>query len=243
MAGGRTTLDRPERAGSRGGSRAAGDRRPRPLPPPAGALGGVPSRVAGRTTACARRAGGGERSRARRRPPRLAPRTRRRRTGRSRGRRARALRRTRAEPRRPRGRSGAPRAGDRADRPTRRSRPARALAAAEASFQAGEFEAAQRLLATAESGPLDGFQRARAGSCGPRRRRRPRYGNEAAPLLLEAAKRLEPFDLSLARRAYLTAWSAAVTAHHLGGADVLHEICRAVRALPRCPRTRIRSTW
>ena len=38
----------------------------------------------------------------------------------------------------------------------------RALAAAEASFQAGDFEATQRLLATAESGPLDGFQRARA---------------------------------------------------------------------------------
>ena len=97
------------------GSRAAGDRRPRSLPPPAGALGGVPSRVARRTTARARRAGGGERSRARRRPPRLAPRTRRRRTRRSRGRRPRALRRTSAEPRRPRGRSGAPRAGDRAD--------------------------------------------------------------------------------------------------------------------------------
>ena len=54
-------------------------------------------------------------------------------------------------------------------------------------------------------------------------------------MLLEAAKRLEPFDLSLARRAYLTAWSAAVTAHHLGGADVLLEVSRAVRALPPLP--------
>jgi DNA-binding CsgD family transcriptional regulator len=62
-----------------------------------------------------------------------------------------------------------------------------------------------------------------------------RYGNEAAPLLLQAARRLEPFDLSLARRAYMTAWSAAVTAHHLGGADALREICRAVRALPPLP--------
>ena len=87
VAGGRATLHRPGRAGSRDGSRAAGDRRPRSVPSPAGALSGVPSRVARRTTARARRARGGERSRARRRPPRLAPRPRRRRTRRSRGRR------------------------------------------------------------------------------------------------------------------------------------------------------------
>jgi DNA-binding CsgD family transcriptional regulator len=62
-----------------------------------------------------------------------------------------------------------------------------------------------------------------------------RYGNEAAALLLDAARRLQPFDLTLARRAYLTAWSAAVTAHHLGGAGVLLEISRAVQALPPLP--------
>jgi DNA-binding CsgD family transcriptional regulator len=112
---------------------------------------------------------------------------------------------------------------------------ARALAAAEASFQAGEFEAAQRLLATAGSGPLDGFQRARAALLRGHAAAVSRYGNEAAPLLLDAAKQLEPFDLSLARRAYLTAWSAAITAHHLGGADVLLEVCHAVRALPPLP--------
>jgi DNA-binding CsgD family transcriptional regulator len=112
---------------------------------------------------------------------------------------------------------------------------ARALAAAEASFQAGDFEGTQRLLATAESGPLDGFQRARAALLRGHAAAVSRYGNEAAPYLLEAAKRLEPFDLSLARRAYLTAWSAAITAHHLGGADVLLEVCRAVRALPPLP--------
>jgi DNA-binding CsgD family transcriptional regulator len=111
----------------------------------------------------------------------------------------------------------------------------RALAAAEASFQAGEFEAAQRLLATAGSGPLDGFQRARAALLRGHAAAVSRYGNEAAPLLLDAAKQLEPFDLSLARRAYLTAWSAAITAHHLGGADVLLEVCHAVHALPPLP--------
>ena len=38
----------------------------------------------------------------------------------------------------------------------------RALAAAQASLQAGEFDAALRLAATAEAGPLNEFQRALA---------------------------------------------------------------------------------
>jgi DNA-binding CsgD family transcriptional regulator len=111
----------------------------------------------------------------------------------------------------------------------------RALAAAGASFQAGEFEAAQRLLATSESGPLGDFQRARAALLRGHAAAVSRHGDEAVALLLEAGKRLEPFDLSLARRAYLTAWSAAVIAHRLGGADALLEVSRAVRALPPLP--------
>ena len=111
----------------------------------------------------------------------------------------------------------------------------RALAAAEASFQAGAIDAAVRLLTAAKAYGLDGFQSARADLLRGHIAMVSRYGNDAAPLLLEAARRLEPFDLSLARRAYLTAWSAAITAHHLGGADALHEICRAVRALPPLP--------
>ena len=89
-----------------------------------------------------------------------------------------------------------------------------------------------RMLAAAEAGPLDGFQSARAALVRGHAALVSAYGNEAAPLLREAARRLEPFDLSLARRAYMTAWSAAVTAGYLGGADDLVEISRAVRALP-----------
>ena len=108
----------------------------------------------------------------------------------------------------------------------------RALAAAEASFQAGEFAAAQRLLALAHSGALDGLQQARAALLRGHAAVVSRYGNEAATLLRDAAQQLEPFDLALARRAYLTAWSAAITAHHLGGAEILLEVSRAIRALP-----------
>lgn len=111
----------------------------------------------------------------------------------------------------------------------------RALAAAEASFQAGEFGTAQRLLATAQSGALDVVQEARAALLQGHAAVVSRYGNEAATLLVEAARRLAPFDISLARRAYLTAWSAAVTAHHLGGAEVLLQVSLAVRALPALP--------
>ena len=108
----------------------------------------------------------------------------------------------------------------------------RALAAAEASFQAGEFDAAQRLLATAESGQLDGFQRARAALLRGHAALVSAYGNEGALLLLEAAKQLESFDISFARRAYLTAFGAAITAGHLGGSDVLRDVSRGVLGLP-----------
>jgi DNA-binding CsgD family transcriptional regulator len=119
--------------------------------------------------------------------------------------------------------------------PDAETRTARALTAAESSFRAGEFDAVQQLLDTAEASPLDGFQGAQVALLRGRVAVVSAYGNTAAPLLLDAARRLEAFDLELARRAYLIAWGAAVTANHLGGAGVLEEICRAVRELPPLP--------
>ena len=113
----------------------------------------------------------------------------------------------------------------------------RALAAAEVSFEAGDFQFTLRLLATAESGPLDGFQRARAALLRGHAALVSAYASDAPSLLLQAARELETFDVTLARRAYLTAWGAAVSANHLGGAGVLAEICSAVRALPSLPPT------
>ena len=109
----------------------------------------------------------------------------------------------------------------------------RALAAAEVSFRSGDFDATQRLLATAESGLLGGFQSACADLLRAQVAYASRHGKDAGPLLLRAAKGLEPFDLTLARRAYLTAWAAAVAAGPGdGGAGVMLEICHAIRALP-----------
>jgi DNA-binding CsgD family transcriptional regulator len=110
--------------------------------------------------------------------------------------------------------------------PARRAE--RALAAAQASLQAGAFDAALGLLATAEAGPLDEFQRARVDLVRAHVALASGLGSDAPPLLLKAAKRLELFDLELARETYLNAWGAAA----LAGVDDLLEICRAVRALP-----------
>lgn len=112
---------------------------------------------------------------------------------------------------------------------------ARALAAAEVSFEAGELKATQRLVATAESGSLDGFQQARATLLRGHAALVSAYGSDAPGLLLQAARELEAFDVTLARRAYLTAWGAAVSANHLGGAGALAEVCSAARALPPLP--------
>jgi DNA-binding CsgD family transcriptional regulator len=108
----------------------------------------------------------------------------------------------------------------------------RALAAAELSFRAGDLDTAQRLLATLEFSPLDGFQAARAALLRGHVAVVRGYGNDAASLLLNAARQLEVFDLELARGAYLTAYGSAFSAAHLGEADVFLEICRAIEGLP-----------
>ena len=107
----------------------------------------------------------------------------------------------------------------------------RALAAAEASLQAGAFDACLGLVATAEEGPLDEFQSALADLLRGRVAFASGLGSGAPPLLLEAARRLQQLDLNLARETYLAAWGAAVFAGPAGG-GVLVEICSAVRDLP-----------
>jgi len=117
--------------------------------------------------------------------------------------------------------------------PVRRA--VRALAAAQASLQAGEFDAALGLAATAEAGPLDEFQGALVDLLRAHVTFAAGLWSDAPPLLLKAATRLESFDLDLARETYLTAWGAAGLAEDVAARDVLVEICRAVRALPSPP--------
>jgi hypothetical protein len=57
-------------------------------------------------------------------------------------------------------------------------------------------------------------------------------GDDAHPLLLRAASRLEPLDLDLARETYLNAWGAAMFAGRMADAGDLRKISRAARAAP-----------
>jgi AAA ATPase domain len=113
--------------------------------------------------------------------------------------------------------------------PARRAE--RALAAAQASLEAGAFDAALDLLATAEAGPLDELQRARLDLLRGRIASASSFGIGAAQLL-KAAVQLELLDVDLARQTYLEAWGAAAAAGELASAGTLRDISRAVCAAP-----------
>jgi DNA-binding CsgD family transcriptional regulator/predicted nucleic acid-binding protein len=112
----------------------------------------------------------------------------------------------------------------------------RALAASQASLHAGAFEAAARLLATAEAGVLDELQRARVELLRGQIASASSAGSEAPGQLLGAAKRLEPLDLGLARETYLDAWGAALFAGPLASGSTLLDVSRAARSAPPPPR-------
>jgi DNA-binding CsgD family transcriptional regulator len=108
----------------------------------------------------------------------------------------------------------------------------RALAAAQAKFDAAAADAALDLLATAELAPLDEFQRAwlerlRAEITFARTR-----GSEAPALLLHAARRLELLDATMARETHLEAMAAAMFAGRLGDGPGVREVAEAAQAAP-----------
>ena len=111
----------------------------------------------------------------------------------------------------------------------------RALAGAHAKFEAGAFDAASELLATAAMSPLDELQRARA----ERLRGGIAYaltrGRDALELLLSAAKRLEPLAPALARETYLEAMFVATRIGRLGHGDELLRVAEAARGAPPAP--------
>jgi DNA-binding NarL/FixJ family response regulator len=114
----------------------------------------------------------------------------------------------------------------------------RALAAAQASLQAGRFDEALGLVATAQTGPLDEHQAAVVALVVGQVAFASAHGREAPQLLLNAASQLERLDMDLARETYLSAWVAAVFAGYPAGRNVLVEICEAVDALPPRPGPR-----
>jgi DNA-binding CsgD family transcriptional regulator len=112
----------------------------------------------------------------------------------------------------------------------------RELAAAGAAAQAGAFDAALRLLAEAEAKPLALLQSARADLLRGQIAFASSRGSDAPPLLLKAARRLEPLDAGLARRTYMEALSAALYAGRFATGGGLRETAEAARAAHLAPQ-------
>lgn len=115
--------------------------------------------------------------------------------------------------------------------PTQRAE--RALVAAATNLEAGVFNTATDLLAVAETSPLSDFQCARADLVRARLAYVTGRGSDAVPLLLQAARRLEPIDPALARVTYLDALQAASFAGRSALECGVMEVARAAQAAPQ----------
>jgi DNA-binding CsgD family transcriptional regulator len=115
-------------------------------------------------------------------------------------------------------------------------RGSRALAAAQATFDAAASDEALKLLATAELAPLDELQRARLERLRAEITFARTRGSDAPALLLAAAQHLEPLDAAMARETHLEAIAAAMYAGHLGKGLDVRETAQAAQAAPAAPQ-------
>jgi DNA-binding CsgD family transcriptional regulator/tetratricopeptide (TPR) repeat protein len=118
--------------------------------------------------------------------------------------------------------------------PDRAQQTERALAAAGTKFQSGAFDATTALLAIAQTGPLTELQQARIDLVRAQLAFATSRGGEAPLLLLRAARRFEPIDVTLARQTYLDTISAAAFAGRLaspGGG--VRQVAQAAASAPR----------
>ncbi len=117
--------------------------------------------------------------------------------------------------------------------PARRAQ--RLLDAARAKRDAGALDAALELLAAVDAGPPDELRTAEAQHLRGLIALEQRRGSDAARLLLDAARRLEPRDAGLARETYLQAVGAAIWAGETERPDLLRELAAAARTAPPGP--------
>ena len=111
----------------------------------------------------------------------------------------------------------------------------RSLAAAQAKLDVADTASASELLAAAELGPVDQVQRARLERLGAQIAFASRRGRDSPPLLVAAAKRLEPLDTKLARETYLEAFAAAMFAGRLGSERGEREVAEAMHVATQVP--------
>ncbi|MEV5383706.1 AAA family ATPase [Streptomyces sp. NPDC052721] len=110
-------------------------------------------------------------------------------------------------------------------------RGARALAAAQAEYQAGAFDVARELVDAAELSHLDEVGAAQATLLRGQIMSAAESAGAGLPLLLEAAKRLQPYDAVLAGKTYRDAIYAALTAGRLATGGV-RDVAEAVLSAP-----------
>jgi DNA-binding CsgD family transcriptional regulator len=118
--------------------------------------------------------------------------------------------------------------------PTERGR--RALAAAQAKFDAAASDAALELLATAELAQLDELQRARLERLRAEIAFARTRGGDTPTKLLDAARRLEPLDAAMARETHLEAMAAAMFAGRFRDTPSVRDTADAARAAPAGPQ-------
>ncbi|GID27577.1 LuxR family transcriptional regulator [Paractinoplanes brasiliensis] len=119
--------------------------------------------------------------------------------------------------------------------PDPEDRARRALDAARAHHDAGAAGPAQELLETARRGTRDAGVIARISLLHAEIAFTTDHGVQAPPLLLDAARQLAAFDITLARQTYLQAVSAAMFTGRLAAGDGVTQIARAARAAPPSP--------
>jgi DNA-binding CsgD family transcriptional regulator/tetratricopeptide (TPR) repeat protein len=117
--------------------------------------------------------------------------------------------------------------------PDRGRRARRALAAAQAKYLAGSPQAALALLESAASAPLDALEVAMAQRLRGRIALHVGRSGEGAPVLFDAAQRLESLDPGLARETHLEALHAAAVAGRLGIG--MRDAATAARTAPAAP--------
>ncbi|MEV0623868.1 AAA family ATPase [Nonomuraea sp. NPDC050404] len=106
----------------------------------------------------------------------------------------------------------------------------RALAAADATLRAGHLEVARRFVDLAAREAQSEWQVVRADLMSAHIMFAAGFNHEASAMLLGAARRLEPFDMDLARETYLIAWVSA--SNGAADQDSVMAISQAMRRLP-----------
>jgi DNA-binding CsgD family transcriptional regulator len=113
-----------------------------------------------------------------------------------------------------------------------RRRTERALGAATAHLQAGALDAVRRLLSVAETGAMDDLQRAQIDLIAADLAFVTNRGSDASPLLLKAARRLEPVDPELSRATYLRSFTATTLSGRLTLGGGVLEVAHAATCAP-----------